>query len=273
MIKKREYHVLDKSAWGQGPWQDEPDKIQFTDEATGLPCLLVRGPVGSWCGYVGVAEGHPLFKKGYGDCALPKAQPKGVTEGDEVMDLSEIGGKKMPIPARMVEMARQKLICDPDKAYCAHRPEAILNAHGGITFAGFCYEPDEKAFKAWQKRMIESKDEAKQYPKGDAAERWKEQGHLIDDFEGWVEFMEGHSICHVPEPGQPKNVWWLGFDCAHSGDLSPKMRMHLAGMPRSSYRDSEKYRDRAYVEGEVKDLAAQLAAVTPELIAAQKEDS
>lgn len=51
--------VVDKSGWERGPWDDEPDKIQWPDEATGLPCLIVRGPVGALCGYVGVPAGHP----------------------------------------------------------------------------------------------------------------------------------------------------------------------------------------------------------------------
>lgn len=60
-----EYRTVDKSAWGNGPWQDEPDKVQWQDEATGLPCLIVRGPIGAWCGYVGVAESHPWFGIAY----------------------------------------------------------------------------------------------------------------------------------------------------------------------------------------------------------------
>ena len=28
------------------------------------------------------------------------------------------------------------------------------------------------------------------------------------------------AICHVPRPGESDDVWWLGFDCNHSGDLS-----------------------------------------------------
>lgn len=27
-------------------------------------------------------------------------------------------------------------------------------------------------------------------------------------------------LCHVPLPGESDDVWWLGFDCIHSGDLS-----------------------------------------------------
>lgn len=60
--------VVDKAEWERGPWDDEPDKVQWQDEATGLPCLIVRGPVGSWCGYVGVPEGHPWHGKGYDQC-------------------------------------------------------------------------------------------------------------------------------------------------------------------------------------------------------------
>jgi hypothetical protein len=65
-METREYRTVDKSSWGPGPWQDEADKIQWQDEPTGLPCLVVRGPVGALCGYVGVSEGHPAFRKEYG---------------------------------------------------------------------------------------------------------------------------------------------------------------------------------------------------------------
>src|SRR5207247_1696575 len=56
----------DRSGWGEGPWDDEPDKVQWIDEATGLDCLAVRHPEhGNWCGYVGVAPGHPLHGAPY----------------------------------------------------------------------------------------------------------------------------------------------------------------------------------------------------------------
>lgn len=61
-----EYHTKDKSDWGDGPWQNEPDKRQWRDEATGLPCLIVRN-WGAWCGYVGVSRGHPLYGASYDD--------------------------------------------------------------------------------------------------------------------------------------------------------------------------------------------------------------
>lgn len=52
--------TVDKSTWAHGPWHGEPDKMQWPDEATGLPCLVHRSDFsGAWCGYVGVPEGHP----------------------------------------------------------------------------------------------------------------------------------------------------------------------------------------------------------------------
>jgi hypothetical protein len=109
---------IDKSKWGPGPWQDEPDRVLF--EAHGFPCLIVRVPhSGHLCGYVAVPPGHPWHGKGYDDVR---------TKDGEWPD-----------------------------------------AHGGLTYAGAC----------------------------------------------------SGTICHVPKPGEPDDVWWLGFDHAHCGDSSP----------------------------------------------------
>lgn len=64
-MQTKEYRTVDKSDWIDGEWKDEPDKIQWKDEETGLPCLIVRGPSGALCGYVGVSESHSLYKKDY----------------------------------------------------------------------------------------------------------------------------------------------------------------------------------------------------------------
>lgn len=65
-------------------------------------------------------------------------------------------------------------------------------------------------------------------------------------------------ICHVPKPGEPDNVWWLGFDMAHSGDFSPG---HAHRDPIFGCRDFETYKDAAYVTSEVNSLADQLRAM------------
>ena len=57
----------DKSEWLVGEWLEEPDKAQWIDEDSNLDCLILRGPVGALCGYVGVPKGHPYFGKGYGE--------------------------------------------------------------------------------------------------------------------------------------------------------------------------------------------------------------
>ena len=59
---------IDKKSWTEGEWKTEPDKKQWQDEETGLPCLIVRAEgLGQLCGYVGVTEKHPLFKVTYSD--------------------------------------------------------------------------------------------------------------------------------------------------------------------------------------------------------------
>lgn len=86
-MEQREWRTMDKSAWGHGPWQDEPDKAQWTDAATGLPCLIVRNSVGSLCGYVGVKKGHRYFEVGYDDCDLEAHG--GLTFSSTCADLSQ----------------------------------------------------------------------------------------------------------------------------------------------------------------------------------------
>ncbi len=65
-----EYHTEDKVkvTWGPGPWQDEPDKAVWVDEATGLDCMIVRNHWGALCGYVGVGPDHPYHGLDYQTC-------------------------------------------------------------------------------------------------------------------------------------------------------------------------------------------------------------
>jgi len=133
-------HKIDRSSWTSGPWDNEPDKINWTDPATGMACMIVRNYYGQLCGYVACPEGHPAYGKSYN--------------------------------------------------------EVDADVHGGLTYAAAC------------------------------------QGH----------------ICHVPEPGSPDNVWWLGFDCGHFSDAGPRSDPLFGGT----------YRDVAYVTAECTKLAAQL---------------
>jgi hypothetical protein len=66
MQVKQETYV-DKSAWASGIWKSEPDKVQYIEEITGYPALIVRGPSGALCGYVGVPRNHPHYEKHYSE--------------------------------------------------------------------------------------------------------------------------------------------------------------------------------------------------------------
>ena len=102
-MKTIEYRFEDKSGWGDGPWQSEPDKLQWQDVDTGLPCLIVRGPSGALCGYVGVGEQHPWFGKSYDGAAQPCLST-----------------------------------CSDDWHQCS--PSSRIEVHGGLTFADACAE-------------------------------------------------------------------------------------------------------------------------------------
>lgn len=178
-METKEYRTVDKSNWGRGPWRDEPDKMQWPDPATGLPCLIVRGPSGALCGYVGVPDTHPWHGKGYDEKVGACTDECTVTEDYESHYSHSVGGR--------------------------------IDVHGGLTFANACAHTDD----------------------------------------------ESKHICHVPSPGEPDNVWWFGFDCAHSGDLCPKYANDDRMSCFSSGYDS--YKDVDYVRHEVTKLARQLA--------------
>lgn len=142
-----------------GPWDDEPDKVQWVDPATNLDCLMVRASTGAWCGYVGVPQGHPSYGQDYDYISV--------------------------------------------------------TVHGGLTFANLC-----------------------------------QPGEPID------------GVCHVAEPGREQKPWWLGFDTAHLGDITPLELALERFYGERGYPVRGEYRDEAYVKAETTALAAQLAALS-----------
>lgn len=48
-----------------GPWNAEPDRIDWVDEATNLDCMVQRNYMGNWCGYVAVESDHELYGQDY----------------------------------------------------------------------------------------------------------------------------------------------------------------------------------------------------------------
>ena len=65
-VTEGERALYTRSKWPAGPWHKEPmDQIVWNDPETGFNCIIWRSFMGSWCGYVGVAEKHPAFGKDY----------------------------------------------------------------------------------------------------------------------------------------------------------------------------------------------------------------
>lgn len=216
----REYTTIDKSAWPRGAWDHEPDKRQWVDPSTSLDCLIVRGPHGALCGYVGISDTHPLFGIGYSDCI-------------------------------------QKPPCG--ESWCDHSPGSMLHVHGGITFADTCHEPTEEEWLQVAEALNDPHmiAEAERYPTGDSAERLKElHAQNTMTIDEWMAYQQSRRICHLPEPGRPAKVWWFGFDCAHCDDRTPKFERPAAIFSG----EQPIYRDRAYVEAECASLAEQLLA-------------
>lgn len=131
------YTTVDKSTWGDGPWQSEPDKMQWQDEATGLPCLIVRGPVGALCGYVGIAPDHPAYGLSYD--GTPDNEHRAHIKA--VWDHMRTGFKHYDGSAEMHEAVRDSIMSMPEPpAVVPGIGECVaeLEAHGGLTYSGCC---------------------------------------------------------------------------------------------------------------------------------------
>lgn len=229
-MEAMEWRTADKSTWGPGSWHDEPDKAQWTDEATGLPCLIVRNHSGSLCGYVGVPETHPWHGKGYSD-EVPLPPDWNERKYDEV---------RTPIVA---------LVCASKHSEGLIGIDLALDVHGGCTFAGGCHAATAEGFEKMRSRIPAARIEASKYPVGASAKWLRDWVPVLDSFEAFKARVDATAICHL---GEPDKVWWFGFDCSHSGDASPAYDRQYGG--------DGTYRDLGYVKHEIAGLAKQLAA-------------
>lgn len=87
--------------------------------------------------------------------------------------------------------------------------------------------------------------------KADEIERGQFEIVLAVDVHGGLTYAEDAPPSAADDQ---KGGWWFGFDCAHSGDLTPK----YAG--RYGLHEGGEYRTFDYVKSEVESLARQLAA-------------
>jgi len=107
-LAERVYNgVVDKSDWGDGAWQDEPDKVQWIDEATDLDCMIKRNAhLGNWCGYVAVPPGHPWHGLPCDDVDADVEVHGGLTYGSACQeDVPEAEGIcHVPAPGRAADV-------------------------------------------------------------------------------------------------------------------------------------------------------------------------
>ena len=54
-------HIPDRRPYGEGPWENEPDRVAWTDATTGYACLILRQRNGALAGYVAIGSSHPLW--------------------------------------------------------------------------------------------------------------------------------------------------------------------------------------------------------------------
>lgn len=98
---------------------------------------------------------------------------------------------------------------EPDRVEFEHEGFTCLLLRGGSSWSGYVAVPPGHPWhgKSYGDVRVPSTD---------------------DNEHGWIDVHGGltysdkcsGNICHVAKPGEPDDVWWLGFDCNHSGDLS-----------------------------------------------------
>lgn len=94
--KREESRFADKSAWYRGEWDDEPDRVEWRYAGTPrFALLIVRGPRGPLCGYVGLPPGHPYHGADWTKCDVDA--PGGLTyaapcaEGGHICHVARLG--------------------------------------------------------------------------------------------------------------------------------------------------------------------------------------
>jgi hypothetical protein len=113
---------IDKSAWGEGPWQNELDEVSWVDDGTGYQCIASRHPeLGHLCGYVGVDAFHPAYGRsyhGYEQVSMDKNIEKFDRQAGKGMPLKDI---KFPTDPKLDSLAKKI---------------RNIRVHGGLTYSG-----------------------------------------------------------------------------------------------------------------------------------------
>jgi len=174
------YHNPDRRPSGDGPWNNEADKVSWIDNETGLGCIMLRQKNGTISGYVGVSPEHPLF--GYEADAVP-------------VDVSN-------------------------------------TVHGGVTYGKAC---EVNRFE----RRAHGKPRQERYTVCHTTR---------------VRTVQDYRTVQTTEDEFHEDLWWLGFDTDHPGDLVPGGRY-------GGGRKGDVYRDQSFVYSNCIELARKLKSL------------
>src|SRR5262245_60987736 len=99
-----QYGLVEREGWGEGPWEMEPDRVEWTDKGSGLRCLIIRHPEhGQLNGYVCIGEGHPAYHKHYNNSVLDEVMVHGgltYTDTDLPMGENKMKAERPKPPPR-----------------------------------------------------------------------------------------------------------------------------------------------------------------------------
>jgi hypothetical protein len=228
-METKAWHSRDKSKWGPGAWQDEPDKMQWPDEATGLPCLIVRNRLGALCGYVGVPETHAAYGLNYDG-----------TPSAEFQERIEQTRKRFPIITKLTDggadfgAAFEKAmegVPERDEPVGIGKEIAGVSVHGGLTYASPCQK-----FESEAEQQLGEPDFICHTPSpGEPDNVW------------WFGFDTAHAWDYVPGMVAQMREVDSEYD-ARRAKYNVEYR--------------ETYRGVAFVQNECRDLARQLAGMT-----------
>ena len=178
------YRNPDRRPAGDGPWNDEEDKVSWVDAETGLGCIMLRQTNGTISGYVGVGPDHPLF--GF----EAEAVPVGISN----------------------------------------------TVHGSVTYGKAC---EVNRFE----RQAHGEPRSERYT----------VCHTT-----FVRTVQDYRTVQTTEDDFHEDLWWLGFDTDHPGDLVPGGRYGVR-------RKGGVYRDQSFVYANCIELARTLKSLIDDL--------
>lgn len=122
--------TCDKSQWGPGEWQHEPDRINFRTEEGFDAAVLRARHSGSLCGYVGVPYGHPWWGMKYMD-SLPSTPALLAT----------------PVDTDKISLI--SLLCMAGEASERIRIDCAVQVHGGLTYSARGWRAAGEDARCW----------------------------------------------------------------------------------------------------------------------------